>query len=212
LNYTQILSSLYVGSYPETLSDIKSLKDGHGITAVLNLQTDEDLRVRGQDWSVLEAYYADLDIKAQRVPMRDFDYDDQRRVLPKAVRVLAKLLTSGFTVYLHCNAGLGRSPLVTMAYLYWCWDSSLEKSIKHIQERRSCSPMTELLEVARQDLLQVQELRKRVALRAFELSRQRENETSDPFLDWVDAECAVLKEAFCRDQGNADMNQHVVVV
>ena len=72
--------------------------------------------------------------------------------------------------------------------------------------------MTELLEIARQDLLQVHELHKRVALRAFDLSRQRGNEPSDPFRDWMDAEREILKEIFCRDQGNADGDKDVVAV
>lgn len=199
ISYTQILKALYLGSYPENLEDIERLKSRCGITAVLNLQTDDDLRVRGQDWSVLEAYYADRDIRAQRIPMRDFDYDDQSRVLPEAVKALARLLASGDTVYLHCNAGLGRSPVVAMAYLYWCRNLNLEEAIKHIQERRSCSPMTELLEVARQKLLREEKLRKRVAVRAYKLSKQKGKQPPDPFRDWVDAEREILKEVFCQN-------------
>ena len=200
MNHSQILQALYVGSHPGTLSDIELLKNGCDMTALLNLQTDEDLEERGLNWSGLEASYRNFDIMAQRVPMRDFDYDDQRRVLPEAVKALAKLLASGHTVYLHCNAGLGRSPLVAMAYLYWCRKLNLEEAIEHVQERRSCSPMTELLEVARQDLLHDGKLRRRIALRAYKLSRQREEQPTDPFRDWVDAEREILREALCSGQ------------
>ena len=93
--FSQILEKLYVGSHPETLEDIESLKSSWGITAVLNLQTDEDLVQRGLDWSTLKAYYPDLDISIKRVQMRDFDYEDQRRTLPDAVKALARLLSSG---------------------------------------------------------------------------------------------------------------------
>ena len=72
--------------------------------------------------------------------------------------------------------------------------------------------MTELLEVARQDLLQNENLRKRIALRAYKLSRQRQNQPADPFRDWVDAEREILKEVFCQDHGNVDKGQHVVAV
>jgi len=112
MNYNKIVEYLYMGSHPGTLSDIEMLKDDCGIKAVLNLQTDEDLEAIGLDWSALEASYRSLNIMALRVPMRDFDYDDQRRVLPQAVKALARLLVLGHTVYLHCNVGLGRSPLV----------------------------------------------------------------------------------------------------
>ena len=144
--------------------------------------------------------------------MRDFDYDDQRRVLTLAVKALSRLLALGHTVYLHCNVGRGRSPLVAMAYLYWCRCSSLEEAIAHVEERRACSPMTELLEVARQDLLQNEELRKRIALRAYKLSRQRQNQSADPFRDWVDGEREILKEVFCQNYGNFDKSQRVVAI
>ena len=95
MSFSQILEELYVGSHPETLEDIESLKSSWVITAVLNLQTDEDLVQRGLDWSTLKAYYTDLDISIKRVQMRDFDYEDQRRTLPDAVKALARLLSSG---------------------------------------------------------------------------------------------------------------------
>lgn len=79
MNYSQILEYLHVGSHPGNLSDIEMLKDDCGITAILSLQTDEDLEARGLDWSALEASYRSRDIMALRVPMRDFDYNDQRR-------------------------------------------------------------------------------------------------------------------------------------
>jgi hypothetical protein len=212
MNCTKILEYLYVGSHPGTLSDIEMLKDDCGTRAVLNLQTDEDFVARGLDWSALDAAYRNLDVMAIRIRMRDFDYDDQRRVLRQAVKALARLLALGHTVYLHCNVGLGRSPLVAMAYLYWWRFLSLEEAIGHVEERRPCSPMIELLEVTRQDLLQNEKLRKHIALHACELSRQRQNQPADPFRDWVDGEREILKEVFCQDYGDVDKSQHVVAV
>jgi protein-tyrosine phosphatase len=197
MSLSQVLEELYVGSHPETLEDIENLDSRCGITAVLNLQTDEDLVERELDWSALEAYYTDLDISAQRIQMRDFDYEDQRRTLPEAVKTLARLLSSGQIVHLYCSAGQGRSPLVAMAYLYWCRVLSSQDAVKHVKERRACSPTTELLEVTRQDLLGEEKLRKRIALRAYKLSRQRGSQASDPFCDWIIAEKEILKEILC---------------
>ncbi len=149
INYDQILPNLYVGTYPETLKDIQELKDRHGVTAVLNLQTDEDLDERGIDWLAMEESYRRLGIEVHRVPMRDFDPAHQRQRLPEAVKVLENLLASRHITYLHCNAGTGRSPLVAMAYLYWCRKMSREQAIKHVQERRYCAPYEDLLELSR---------------------------------------------------------------
>ena len=150
IDYDQILPNLYVGTYPEGIKDVRKLKDQRGVTAVLNLQTDQDLRDRRIEWPTVEVSYKKLGMEVYRVPMRDFDYDDQRKQLPEAVKTLSKLLASGHIVYLYCNAGVSRSPLVAMAYLYWCRKLGLEEAIGLVRERRRCSPYEDLLEVDRE--------------------------------------------------------------
>jgi hypothetical protein len=56
--------------------------------------------------------------------IRDRDRSSVRDNLPVAVGILDKAITEkakgpGETVYLHCCRGLGRSPSVAVAYLYW---------------------------------------------------------------------------------------------
>jgi protein-tyrosine phosphatase len=148
IDYDQVLPNLYVGTYPESLEDIKALKDRHGVTSVLNLQTDEDLQERRIDWLAMEESYRRLGIEVHRVPMRDFDREHQRQHLPEAVKVLAGLLASGHITYLHCNAGTGRSPLVAMAYLHWCRKMDREQAIRHVRERRYSAPYEDLLKVS----------------------------------------------------------------
>jgi protein-tyrosine phosphatase len=149
ISYDRILPNLYVGTYPESQEDIQELKDRYGVTAVLNLQTDEDLRERSIDWLAMEESYKRLGIEAHRVPMRDFDPEHQRQHLPEAVKVLAGLLASGHITYLHCNAGTGRSPLVAMAYLHWCRKMDREQAIRHVRERRYSAPYEDLLKKSR---------------------------------------------------------------
>jgi hypothetical protein len=148
IDYNQILPNLYVGTYPQNAEDIQELKDRWGVTAVLNLQTDEDLSERNMDWQAMEGMYKKLGMEICRVPMRDFDYEHQRQHLPEAVRVLAGLLASGHVTYLHCNAGVGRSPLVAMGYLYWCRNLGFKKAVQHVRQRRDCAPYEDLLEVS----------------------------------------------------------------
>ena len=149
IDYDQILPNLYVGTYPEILEDIQELKDRCGVTAVLSLQSDEDLRDRGIDWPAMEQSYKKLGLEVQRVPLRDFDHEDQRQHLPEAVSALAGLLASGHIGYLHCNAGTGRSPLVAMAYLHWYGKLSFKQAIRHVRERRYCASYEDLLKVSR---------------------------------------------------------------
>jgi hypothetical protein len=194
MNYNMIVPEFYVGSFPEGRGDIQRLHGRCGITAVLNLQSDEDLRERGLGWSSLERIYRDLGIEARRVPMRDFDYDDQRRALPQAVRVLVKLLACDHITYLHCNAGMGRSPLVAMAYLYWCRGISLWEAIRYVEIRRPCSPYDDLLEICRDDLLKGDEAQQRIRQRASQLAPKRDEMDADSQAGWRAAEEAVLRE------------------
>ena len=53
---TILKNTLLVGSCPVSEDEIEQLKAA-GITAVLNLQTDEDLFQREIDWPAMEAVY-----------------------------------------------------------------------------------------------------------------------------------------------------------
>ena len=89
MDYSKILPRLYCGSCLETTGDIDSLAS-IGITAVLSLQTDEDLVYSGVNWDRLAAYYRKSGIEVRRVPVRDFSPEDLRRHLPRCVDVLAR--------------------------------------------------------------------------------------------------------------------------
>jgi protein-tyrosine phosphatase len=140
IHYAQVLPQLFFGSHPENVDDIERLRQEATITAVLNLQTDDDMRSVNLVWEPLEAYYAVCGMELRRVPVRDFDPADLREKLPACVRSLQSLLTAGHAVYLHCTAGTGRSPTVAIAYLHWCrgWDLAL--AVAYLKERRECSP------------------------------------------------------------------------
>jgi Dual specificity phosphatase, catalytic domain len=111
-----------------------------GIGAVLNLQTDEDCAFLNIDWPKLQTYYRKLGIEVRRVPVRDFDPGDLATKLPQCVLTLQELLDGGHTVYLHCTAGIGRSPTVAIAYLHWQCGMCLDEAYRHVRVRRTCSP------------------------------------------------------------------------
>ena len=90
---------LLIGSCPITVGDIGQLTAG-GITAVLNLQTDDDLKQRNIDWSAMEEY-RNAAIEIRRVPIADFSPQDMRRKLRPCVGVLDGLIRAGHRVYLH---------------------------------------------------------------------------------------------------------------
>lgn len=153
MDFDQILPEIFVGAYPESVADIDRLKREAGITAVLNLQTDADIYRLGVDWPRLEGRYRALRIALRHVPVRDFDAEDLQAKLPECVLALSRLLEAGHTVYVHCTAGVGRSPNVVIAYLHWVQQWGLDRAIDHVDRRRPCSPNEEAIRLATDEFL-----------------------------------------------------------
>ena len=153
MDFHQVLSEVLVGAYPASIEDIDHLRQKVGVTAVLNLQTDEDIKRLGCDWRTLSAHYRRSKMAVRRVSVRDFDAEDLRRKLPDCVQALGELLRKGHTVYVHCTAGLGRSPSVVVTYLHWVHQLDLDRAVKAVQQCRPCSPNLEAIRLASQDLL-----------------------------------------------------------
>jgi protein-tyrosine phosphatase len=147
MDYHQILPMLFIGSHPENAADIERLKRT-GITAVLNLQTDDDMKYFKLNWTSLARCYKTRGIEVRRAPVRDFDPADLQEKLPACVSALSDLLASRHTVYLHCSAGAGRSPSVAIAYLFQREGWDLDKAIAHVTQCRPCSPNLEAIRLA----------------------------------------------------------------
>jgi protein-tyrosine phosphatase len=147
LTYAQILPRLFIGSHPRTTGDIERLRRESGITAVLNIHTDDDMRSVNLDFPPLEAHYETCPILLRRVPMVE-EQVELRAKLYSAIQALSELLAEGHTVYLHCTAGIGRAPTVAIGYLHtrlgWDWD----EAIAHVKQARECAPHVEALRLA----------------------------------------------------------------
>ena len=150
MDYNQILPKLFVGAHPNNADDIDELKSA-GITAVLNLQSDDDFQYLGIGWSRLHAHYFALGMEVRRVPVQDFNDDDLRNKLPQAVQTLSELLEGGHTVFVHCSAGVNRSPSVIIGYLHWVQGWNLDEAEKQVRRCRSCSPVMEVIRLATRD-------------------------------------------------------------
>lgn len=148
MDFTQILPQLYVGTFLESVHEIEMLRRHAGVTAVLNLQTDEDIWTGELFGDPLDSLYATSGVKLCRVPVRDFDAIDLQQRLPDCVAALRQLLDDGQTVYLHCTAGVNRAPTVAIAYLHWCLGWDLDAAVTHVVEQRDCSPNVEAIRSA----------------------------------------------------------------
>ena len=148
MDIDRILPNLFIGSCPEHLGDIDGLKPDFGVTAVLSVQTDDELNYWGIRWEELQNRYQQSGVEFRRMPVRDFDVDDLRRMLPKCVAVLDELLRAGHTVFLHCNAGVNRSPTIAIAFLYWIEGWALEEATTHVMRHHASAPFTEAIRLA----------------------------------------------------------------
>ena len=143
--YDPILPELSVGAHPGVRSEIRELKEQLGVTAVLNLQTDDDMEQLGIDWNGLLALYQGENITIRRLPIVDFDAAELRARLPAGAQALEELIRANHTVYCHCTLGVERSPSVAVAFLTWYRDWPLDKAWKHVKECRECLPNFEAL-------------------------------------------------------------------
>ena len=65
-------TNVVIGAYPLFEKDVIKLKE-KGITAVLNLQTDQDMQERHINWKKIKDVYKKNKIRCYRFPINDFD-------------------------------------------------------------------------------------------------------------------------------------------
>jgi len=150
MNCAQITPQIFVGPCPCDRGDFDFLK-ATSVTAILSLLTEEDAHELDVTQEYSEAISADLAFR--KVPVIDFDDLDLKRKLPACVEALDDLLKQGHTVYIHCTAGVTRSPTVVAAYLHWRLQWPLGQALERLQERRRCCPRGDLIEMAKRSSL-----------------------------------------------------------
>ncbi len=143
-DFDEITPHLLVGSYPHSLAHVERLREA-GVQAVLNLQADPELAEYGVAWKAIQNEYLRTCIVLRRVPIRDADEDDLVRQLPTAVSELHDLLGAGYRVYLHCMAGINRSPTVAIGWLHVYGKMAVLTATEYVAVRRACYPYPKAL-------------------------------------------------------------------
>ncbi|XP_020572379.1 phosphoglucan phosphatase DSP4, amyloplastic [Phalaenopsis equestris] len=154
MNYNFILPDLIVGSCLQNPSDVDKLVK-IGVRTIFCLQQNADLEYFGVDIQEIEDYAEKCEnIEHIRAEIRDFDGFDLRMRLPTVVSRLHKAIkNNGGVTYVHCTAGLGRAPAVTLAYMYWVLGYKLSEAHKVLLSKRSCCPKLEAIRSATADIL-----------------------------------------------------------
>ncbi len=142
---TELFDDLLIGEYPRE-EDISWLKDEWKVTAVHNLQDEEDFQIKGLDAGGLRDEYARHGIKLVRTPIPDGSADHVAIHLQRALSDLKQLIDGGHRVYLHCNAGLNRAPTLAIAFMRAHRNMSLNEAMAYVKKRRACGPFMTVLE------------------------------------------------------------------
>lgn len=154
MNYDFIRPDLIVGSCLQNPSDVDKLRK-IGVKTIFCLQQDSDLEYFSVDIGAIEEYAKSCtDIEHYRAEIRDFDAFDLRMRLPGVVSELHKAINlNGGVTYIHCTAGLGRAPAVTLAYMFWVQGYKLSQGHELLQSKRSCFPKLDAIKSATADIL-----------------------------------------------------------
>ncbi|CAI5480342.1 unnamed protein product [Closterium sp. Yama58-4] len=152
--YTRVHKNIIAGSQPQTPADIDRLQKDEGVKVILNLQQDHDISYWGVDIGGIVKRCKEVGVEHHRRPAVDFDPNSLRRELPRMVAVIAKAVAEGKTIYVHCTAGLGRSPAAVIAYLFWFSEPKMDlnAAYEHVTSLRPCGPKKDAIRGATYDL------------------------------------------------------------
>ncbi|MEW8628274.1 MAG: dual specificity protein phosphatase family protein [Candidatus Thiodiazotropha sp.] len=190
LNWGEVTPSLIIGSCPMKPADQRRIKAETGATAALSLQHDECLAYWGIRYEEMQRAGEKSGMTMVRYPMRDFDIEAQRRRLPGAIASLANLQNLHHRTYVHCTAGLGRSPLTVLGFLTLVEGLDPEQAIRMIKKARpGAVPAWEAYHGCRADLLR--QFHNQIEQHAYGLYQAGINENA--LQDWKQAEAEVLR-------------------
>ncbi len=196
LNWGQITDYIVIGTCPMAPDDLRRIHSEAGVSGVLSLQHDDCLAYWGIKYAMMYRTGTELGFMMERCPIRDFDVQDMRRCLPAAILMLANMLAHGHRVYVHCTAGMGRSPVVVLGYLTLVEGYSPDDAILLILEGRPESvPAWEAYYGCREDL--VSRHRKAIEWRAYELYELGVH--GNAHADWFQAQAEILRSMLTQE-------------
>lgn len=135
-----VSENIVLGSCPRRKEHVDRLKQ-MGVSVVLNFQTEEDCQKNcilgiGMEENALAVskLYEAVGIQYVWLPTWDMSTAGRRAMLPHASFLLAGLVKRGHKVYVHCNAGVGRSVGAVCGFLRYCVGLT-DRQLQHVVAR-----------------------------------------------------------------------------
>ena len=141
----EVADGLWVGPVPDSPERIAVLQQ-KGVTGLVSVQTDRDLQAVGVPWPLLWKFLMAQGIAAHRHPIVDFDETALVRGLTPAVAAVQEMRSDRRVTYLHCTAGVNRSPTVAIAWLVRHQGLDLQTAGAQVTSRRPSAPHRSALE------------------------------------------------------------------
>lgn len=127
-HFNKIHKGIFVGTAPRRREHLQILKE-HQINVIFNLQTEEDM-IRNSLEELdspesLSEYFISNGFGYIWFPTTDMSSTRRQLMIPQAAIILQKLLDLNHVIYVHCNAGVGRSINAVCGYLHYILKKSM---------------------------------------------------------------------------------------
>lgn len=123
-----------MGAYVKTQEDFYQLRK-EGITAILSIQTAKDLTSHRLTPDYLCELSESHGLHFYNYEIEDMNKKDFLDKWKGAVYLLRKIISTGEKVYVHCSAGVYRSPQIVTLYLMLMSNLTAAKAIELVKEK-----------------------------------------------------------------------------
>lgn len=127
--------NIFIGPYPQSEEDFKTISE-KGVTEILNLQTDDDLKARQVKYPLQRVQSKKYGININRYPIEDYCHEVMVSRLKGASDILNELLEKGNVVYVHCTAGMYRASSTVILYLVLYESYGVDEAIEFCSKYR----------------------------------------------------------------------------
>jgi dual specificity phosphatase 12 len=127
MNAQMIIDRLWLGSIDSTYDScqLEYMKITHVLTVMEDIHTTRSMVERM--------------VKIHHIPIGDHVNAPICTYFIEAIKFIQEALENGGSVYVHCYAGISRSPTIIAAYLIKTHSMDVEKALELIRSRRPCA-------------------------------------------------------------------------